>query len=345
MALAHNRPRRPGDRARVLRGTTRRLTCVAIAVAVTAVAAGCGGGDGGSGGGSAQARSIDVGVLPIADVAPLYLGIRKGFFKREGLSVKPHTVGGGAAVVTGVVSGDFDFGFAATEPLILAKDKGLPVKIVAAGNQAAADPRKGWAMLMVKRNGPIRTPKDLEGRTIATAALKNTNALTTTAWLDQQGVDVSKIKFTEVGFPDQPAAVTQGRVAAAAAVEPFVTVLEAGQGRALGSYLAGLRPKMTIGTYFTLDQRIKEDADLTARFARAMNRSLDYAQAHQGEARKVILTYTKIPPEAVARIRLPRWSSDLNRPSIDYMATLADRYGYTGRKVDVSTLIWSGAGR
>ena len=32
---------------------------------------------------------VKVGVLPISNVAPLYLGMKKGFFKEEGLEVEP----------------------------------------------------------------------------------------------------------------------------------------------------------------------------------------------------------------------------------------------------------------
>ena len=46
---------------------------------------------------------------------------------------------GGAAVASAVMGGSLDFGFAATVNLMLAKSQGLPVKIVASGNNAAQD--------------------------------------------------------------------------------------------------------------------------------------------------------------------------------------------------------------
>jgi ABC-type nitrate/sulfonate/bicarbonate transport system substrate-binding protein len=65
-------------------------------------AAACGGGDnGGGGGGSTQAAkptTLNVGVIPIADVAPLYLGMKKGFFAQQKLTIKPKPAEGGAAI-------------------------------------------------------------------------------------------------------------------------------------------------------------------------------------------------------------------------------------------------------
>ena len=76
------------------------------------VAAGCGssGDDSGeaSGGGTQQ---VKVGVIPIVDVAPIYLGKQKGFFTNRNIELTLETGQGGAAIVPGVVSGQFQFGF------------------------------------------------------------------------------------------------------------------------------------------------------------------------------------------------------------------------------------------
>jgi NitT/TauT family transport system substrate-binding protein len=302
---------------------------------------GCGDDDGAAGGGGQDGgrTTLRIGVLPIADVAPLYLGIEKGFFEEEDLNVEPRVIQGGAAVVTGVVSGDLQLGFAATEPLILAKARGLPVKIVATGNQAAADPDKAWTGLMVRDGSRIRGPTDLEGQTIGVNAVRGTAQLTILAVLERERVDVSTLDFVEVPFPDMPAALDEGRVPVVAAVEPFVTAIEQRGGRNVVPYFSGLEPGMTIGTYFTLERTIDQDREPVAAFQRAMNRSLEYARGHEQEARDVIRTYTKIPPGLLADINLPLWRSDLNRPSIEFMADLALKHGFIDEPVDVSDMI------
>lgn len=45
--------------------------------------------------------TLKVGVLPIADLAPLYLGIDQGFFKEENLKIEPLAAG-----VSGAASED-----------------------------------------------------------------------------------------------------------------------------------------------------------------------------------------------------------------------------------------------
>ena len=61
------------------------------------------------------------------------------------------------------------------------------------------------------KDGPIKSGKDLEGKTIAVNTLKNICEVTIKASLEKEGVDVDKLKFTEVPFPDMLAALENGR--------------------------------------------------------------------------------------------------------------------------------------
>jgi NitT/TauT family transport system substrate-binding protein len=115
----------------------RRVLGLAVAVVTLAGAAGCGSSNSGSGGTSsadgAKKTQVTVGVIPIVDVAPLYLGQKQGFFARRGIDLKMVTAQGGAAIIPGVVSGQFQFGFSNTTSLMLAQTKGVPVKSVVNG--------------------------------------------------------------------------------------------------------------------------------------------------------------------------------------------------------------------
>jgi NitT/TauT family transport system substrate-binding protein len=321
----------------VLTGRARRWLCTTGLVLVAM--AGCGGEDDD---GSVGPTNLDVGVLPIADVAPLYLGRDKGFFEEERLTIEPQVMQGGAEVTAAVVSGDVDLGFSATEPLIVASSKGIPVEIVTQGNQAAATEEEAWDGLMVSGDSEIREPKDLEGKTVAVNALKSMPELCARAVLARQGVDVSQIDFVEVPFPEMTAALEAGRVDAATAVEPFVSQAKAGGARSLGSYLTGLEPKLTVGTYFGVKPYIEKNEDVAERFARAMNRSLRYAQAHPAEARRAVIGYTEIPPQVARTMKLSFWGEDLNRPSIELIAREAKRFDFIEEEPSVDELIWSG---
>jgi NitT/TauT family transport system substrate-binding protein len=316
----------------------RRMAALLVALALAS--AGCGGDAEPAGDGPV---TLKVGVLPISDVAPIYLGASKGFFEDEQLKIEPQVMQGGAEVTAAVVSGDVDLGFSATEPLIVAKSKDLPVQIVTQGNQAAATEDAAWDGLLVPKGSPVRRGADLEGKTIAVNALKSMPELCVRAVLARQGVDVSALKFVEVPFPEMPAALEAERVDAIAAVEPFVSQALAEGARSLGSYLTGLEPKLTVATYFTTTQYLEQNENVVERFARAMNRSLDYAQGHPDEARKAVVGYTEIPPAVARSMKLPLWSSDLNADTIDLVAKETERFGFVEERPDTEDLIWDGA--
>src|SRR5215204_5131236 len=116
----------------------RRLITPLAALALLVPVAACGGDDsgdsgGGGGGGEQEVRELRVGVIPIVDVAPIYLGVEQGFFEEQGLEVELVPGSGGAAAVPGVVSGDYDFSFGNVTSILLASSEGLPLRIVANG--------------------------------------------------------------------------------------------------------------------------------------------------------------------------------------------------------------------
>ena len=314
-----------------------RLQC---ALAVAAIAVGlvsCGEDEDVRGG--AGPVTINIGVLPIADVAPLYLGRNKGFFADERLEVEPRVTGGGG-IVPGVVSGELQLGWSNTTSLITARAKGLPLRILSRGVRGGSNPEESSADILVKRDGPISNPKDLEGRTIGVAALQSVSTLTANAALEKQGVDVSKLKYIEVAFPQAVGALESGRIDAAYVAEPFATLgLKAGH-RSISRPILETAPDFIVATYFTTEKYIVEHKDVIDRFDRAVNRAYDYAESHPEEIREVLATYTAIPSDVAKEMRLPDFSRLTDTSTLDLTVTLAKKYGYIDTEPDISQFIY-----
>jgi NitT/TauT family transport system substrate-binding protein len=321
------------------RGLGLRVAVLLVALACTVGATACGDDDDGGGGGGAEPATLNVGVIPIADVAPLYLGIDKGFFKEQQLTIKPQLAEGGAAITPAVVSGDFQIGFSNTISLLIAASEDLPVQIISQGVLGGKSEEQAWADLLVLKDGPIKEPKDLEGKTIAVNTLKNICEVTIKASLEQENVAVDTLEFTEVPFPDMNAALEAGRVDAACVVEPFVSQGKAGKARGIAPFYVRTAPDLTVATYFTSTQYAEENPDVVDRFVQAMNKSLTYADSHPDEVRKVLLDYTEIPPEAAEAIKLPVWRPDLNEPTIERLSELSVKYGLIEEEPDLNELI------
>jgi NitT/TauT family transport system substrate-binding protein len=322
-----------------MKGLGRPAAAVLVALVCASLLGACGGGDDEEGA-AGKPATLKVGVIPIADVAPLYVGMEQGFFKQEKLTIKPSLAEGGAAIVTGTVSGSFDIGFSNTTSLIIAQTKKIPLQIIAQGVLGAQKPvpKQAWDAVLVK-DPQIKTAKDLEGKTIAVNTLQNVGPLTINRALEKHGADYKKVKYTEIPFPEANQALQSGRVDAAWVVEPFVA-----QGKGQGSRpifypFEETAPGLTVATYFATKEYIEKNPDVVDRFTRAINKSLEYTQKHPEAVRKVVLDYTEIPAAAAKSMNLPQWRADLNRPTIETTAELAKKYGFIKSEPNLDELI------
>jgi NitT/TauT family transport system substrate-binding protein len=324
----------------------RRGWLVAIGIAAAlAVTGGCGDDDdssGGGGGGGTETTTLRVGVIPIADVAPLYLGIKQGFFEEENLKIEPQLAEGGAAIVPSVLSGDYQFGFSNVTSLIIAASKDLPVQIIAQGVLGGTSAEDAWDGVVVPKGSKIKAPKDFEGATVAVNTLNNIGPLAMNSSMEKAGADYTKIKYVEVPFPDMNAALEAGRVDAAWEVEPAFSGGKAAGGTAIMNPYEETAPNLTVATYFASKQYIAENEDVVDGFKRAIEKSLEYASQNPDAVRKVIGTYTEIPQEVLDKITLPQWKADLNEPTIELNAELAKKYGFIEEIPSLDDLIRRG---
>ena len=320
----------------------RRGWLVALGIAAALVAGGCGDDEeesGGGGGDQAEQTTLKVGVIPIADVAPLYLGIKQGFFEEENLEVEPQLAEGGAAIAPAVLSGDFQIGFSNTISLLIAASKDLPLTIISQGVLGGKTEEEAWADLLVLKDGPIKEPKDLEGKTIAVNTLKNICEVTIRKSLSDMGVDDSTLKWAEVPFPDMNAALEAERVDGACVVEPFVSQGTAGKAKGIDPFYVNTAPDLTVATYFTSKQYMGENPEVVEAFTRAIKKSLDYAQQNPDAVRDILTEYTQIPPEAAANIKLPQWRQDITMDTVELLSQLSLEYGLIEEEPDLGELI------
>jgi NitT/TauT family transport system substrate-binding protein len=122
-------------------------------------------------------------------------------------------------------------------------------------------------------------------------------------------------------------------------VEPFLSATLAQGGRLVASNYVDAAPDLTVAVYFTSEQLMRSDPDLVKRFTDAMTESLAYADAHPDEARQVLTTYTQIDEAAIKELTLPKWPAEINRASVETLATLALQDGLVTKQPDVAALL------
>ena len=290
-------------------------------------------------GGSGAPDKVNVGVIAILDVAPIYLGKQKGFFSKRNIDLTLSTAQGGAAIVPAVVSGQYQFGFSNMVSLLLAQSRGLSLKVVSNGNNSTGVDGQDFGSVLVKAESPVRGAADLPGKTVAVNTLQNIVDTTVRASIRKAGGDPTAVRFIELPFPDMPAALQSGRVDAAFMVEPFQSAARAQGARSVASSYVDAAPNLTVAAYFASNQLIGRSPDLVKRFVEAMKESLAYADSHPDEARAIIATYTQIPPDVIAKLTLPKWPAEVNRASVRTLADLAVRDKLLTKPADVDALL------
>jgi len=114
----------------------------------------------------------------------------KGYFAEAGLDVTISRGYGSVAAAQAVGAGRFDFGLAAASSAIQQVAKGLPmISLACCGYDATMG-------IAVPADGPIKTPKDLEGHSLAGTVTSGEYPFLP-AWAKRIGVDLSKVRLMQ----------------------------------------------------------------------------------------------------------------------------------------------------
>lgn len=316
-----------------------RMHHIATLATVALVVSACGGAESSAEPTEGAVDQVTLGLIPILDVAPIHLGIEKGFFKDQGIELTIENAAGGAALVPAVVSGNFDFAYSNATSLIIAKSKGLPIKVVSAGASSTGNPDEDFGAIMVEEGSPIQSVEQLAGATVAINTLNNINDTLIREAVEKAGGDPSTIDFVEIPHADMPAALASDQVDAIWEVEPFLTLTEQQGAQSIYSLYAEATEDLTVAVYFTSDDIAENNPDLVERFGNAVQQSLAYATENPEEARNAVTGYTKIDPQILPELTLPAWPTEINRDSIEFQAELAERYGLIEDPADLDSLL------
>lgn len=320
----------------------RRLPIGLAAGALFLAATGCGSSDpSGSSGSDASGgtTTLKVGIIPILDVAPIYLGQKQGFYAERGLKLELTPAQGGAAIVPGVVSGQFQFGFSNTTSLLVAQSKNVPVKVVANGVASTAEEGADFCGITVKKDSPIKSPEQLEGKKVAVNTLNNICDTSIRESIRKAGGDPSKVEFVEMAFDQMAAALDKGQVDGACTPEPALATVKAAGGRSIASNFYDVDPNLTVAMYFTSQQYAQKNPELVKKFQEATVESLKYADSHPDEVREILTTYTKIPSDLLDKLTLPHFPAEPDRASIERLAELGVQDGLFDKAPDLDKLL------
>ena len=203
-----------------------------------------------------------------------FLAQDKGYFKEEGLDVTIDQGEGSAASIPKVAAGAYQAGFGDINALIDLASKrpaDAPVAVYMLYNTPPFT-------LVVKSDSPIKTPKDLEGKTVGGPA--NDGALKLfPAFAKIAKIDASKVNITNMAPNLREQMLTRGQIDAGFGYVTTVTFSAKGMGLDPAKDLRFIRygdygMDLYSNTVFFAESFVKENPKAVAGFVKALNRAV-----------------------------------------------------------------------
>ena len=275
--------------------------------------------------GAQTPAQIAIGTLAIDTGAqPLYAKDR-GFFARAGLDAQIQTFSSGPAIAAAVASGSLHFGLATIDTVSTIHSNGIPIVIVAPASQYQSPADEHVAALVLAPHSTITSPKQLEGKIIAASALRTLQETCVRAYMDVNGADSSKAKFVEIPFPAMPAALLAGRVDAAWMAEPFIEEALR-NGRALTWGYDAIAKHFLISCWTSGSQWAKANADVVARFARAMHETALWANQNKQQSGVILAANTKIELSVIEHMMRADYADAMSPALVQPLIDLSAKY-------------------
>ncbi|WP_413249473.1 ABC transporter substrate-binding protein [Sinomonas flava] len=270
--------------------TTRRsffvkgTAALALAAAASLGLTGCGGdapaqSDGGT-------TKVKVAVAPI-QFETAYIAQQKGYFAKHGLDVELVRGADPAALLAQVVSGDVNIGIGSWINVATSAAKGVPVKVI--GGNGMVDSKSDNSGVLVAKDSPVKSLKDLAGKTIGVNGVKTGGDIPVLQALEGAGVDTSGVKEVAVPYSGMQAALERNTVDAVVPADSFYHQMVAAGYTSISNPVRDYQANMPVTVWTTTAQWVSQNASTAKKFTDAMTEAVAYYNdpAHLQDVQKV----------------------------------------------------------
>jgi NitT/TauT family transport system substrate-binding protein len=303
-----------------------RIAAIAALLAV----AGCSGTSGGASGGL-EKTNIVVDAFPAIDSAGLFIAEMDGLFKQQGLNVTINLAQNSQEAITGQLAGKYDITSADyvtyVDNVLLKK---APLRIVAESSFL----QPNVLTLMVKAGSGVRSITQLRHQVISVNAPKDIGTLLIDSLLTENGISLSAVKFNnDVAFPAVGQFLASGKVDAAFAPEPFVSLNEIqGGAQELADLDQGTTTNFPVQGVAVTQSWARENPNTLAAFERAYSQGQQIADTNRAAVEGALEKFLKLPPLAASLIALPSFPIGVDPVRLQRLVDAMLRFGLLPRQ-------------
>jgi NitT/TauT family transport system substrate-binding protein len=258
-----------------------------------------------------------------------------GLFGKAGLDVNAQLFPNGSAAAAALIGHSLDFACGNVVTVAQARDHGVPVALVAPSIVSVATAANTG--LTVALDSPIRSAKDLEGKTVGVLSIQGILAMSIQLWLDKNGADSKKVQLVEITPPQMLAALQRNTVAATLMVDPFLTVW-ANQCRLLSNPVEAIGPKIISTGWFATTDWISQNQAAAKAYADVMAATARWANDinNRTQATAIVTKYLGRSVDLGKTFYAPTFDYAPWQPVLD----AAYKYKYISKPMTVAELVW-----
>lgn len=273
----------------------------------------------------AQARPIRIALVPIDNNALPFFAQEMGFFAKAGLVADVAQMQSGAAMTAAVAGGSIDIASSNIVQLAQAHERHLPFTLVAPAGVYL--PQAATTLLMVPVNTPLKTARDLNGKTIAVTGLKSIAQFAPMAWVDKNGGDSKTVKFVEMAVREMPDAMAAGRVDAAVVQEPFIAGAKLKNAKVFADVFGAIGSSYLISAYFGTSDWAKANPETVKAFQRVMLETAVWANKNHAKTADILVNVLHLDPNVVPTMTRAIFAETLQPSQLQPPIDVAAKYG------------------
>ena len=291
---------------------------------------------------------VKIGYIPIALSLPVYVAEENGYFQSEGVEYELVTMDSTDSIIKGLVDNQIDAAFEVSLAPVLSYEEKNPgsIKIFSVSDLTSQEP---FDSIIIKQDSGLKTLKDLEGKRLGILPGQTGKTLISLfkEFLRPKGVDSESIQFISVAPDAQISALANGDVDAVLTFEPTVTqAMQSIQARRLyGSFLGEQIEHNPQGAAIFTSEFVKDNPVFAKKIVNIFDKSADYVKSNETGARKILSNRLRINTQVTSYMALFRMtkSLEIDKKIIQKYITVLNNVGLLGKKLDGSSLIYSGS--
>jgi NitT/TauT family transport system substrate-binding protein len=261
-----------------------------------------------------------------------------GFFRKYGLDAQMSYFAGGGFVLTGLIGGALDYACINVGSTSSAHLKGVPLAVFAGG--AMYNSGAPTAALVTSKSSPIRSGKDLTGKTVSITTLRDMQQASVLRWVDRDGGDSASVKFIELPLPTVASSVNSGHVDAGIISEPLLSA-QRDDIRVLTASYDTIAKRFMIDLHVGMLDFLNRNVATTRKVIDALRDAAVWANANHSASAQILARVSKTPVDVILGMNRSEYATRLETAAVQPVIDATAQYRFLERSYQAQDVFWT----